>query len=122
MLSNLSFQRFEVTGIDADSSKGVTLQSRAGEEVKAKWLITCGGLQADYVGRMAGGAKGPTILPFRGNYHELKPEYRSIVTRNIYPVPDPKFVKPRSIPPSSFLSSITLFHKVLPVSYFLMPN
>jgi L-2-hydroxyglutarate oxidase LhgO len=108
MLSNLSFQRFEVTGIDADSSKGVTLQSRAGEEVKAKWLITCGGLQADYVGRMAGGAKGPTILPFRGNYHELKPEYRNIVTRNIYPVPDPKFVKPRSIPPSSLPPSSLL--------------
>lgn len=81
-----------MTGIDADASRGVTVQSRSGEEVKAKWLITCGGLQADYVGSMAGGAKGPTVLPFRGTYHELKPEYRNLITRNIYPVPDPKSV------------------------------
>lgn len=84
--------RFEVIGIDADASRGVTLQSKTGDEVKAKWLITCGGLQADYVGSMAGGAKGPTVLPFRGTYHELRPEYRNLITRNIYPVPDPKFV------------------------------
>jgi len=82
---------FEVTAVDADAARGVTVQSRTGEEVKAKWLITCGGLQADYVGRMAGGAKGPTVLPFRGTYHELKPEYRNLITRNIYPVPDPRF-------------------------------
>lgn len=83
--------RFEVTDVDADKAKGVTVQSKGGETVKARWLITCGGLQADYVGRMAGGTKGPTILPFRGHYHELKPEYRNIITRNIYPVPDPKY-------------------------------
>lgn len=41
---------------------------------------------------MTGGKKGPTVLPFRGTYHELKPEVRSIITRNIYPVPDPKYV------------------------------
>lgn len=82
---------FKVTGIDVDEVKGVTLESESGDIVKAKWLITCAGLQADYVGHMAGGAKGPAILPFRGNYQELKPEYRSIIKRNIYPTPDPKF-------------------------------
>jgi hypothetical protein len=50
---------------------------------KAKWLITCARLHADYVGHMAKGAKGPAILPFRGSYQELKPKYRSIIKRNI---------------------------------------
>lgn len=82
---------FEVTGVDADKEKGVEVRAKTGEAVKARWLITCAGLQSDYVGYMAGGAKDPTVLPFRGTYHELKPDYRHIVTRNIYPVPDPKF-------------------------------
>jgi L-2-hydroxyglutarate oxidase LhgO len=83
---------FEVTGVDADKEKGVEVRAKTGEAVKARWLITCAGLQSDYVGYMAGGAKDPTVLPFRGTYHELKPDYRHIVTRNIYPVPDPKYV------------------------------
>ncbi|XP_002967916.2 L-2-hydroxyglutarate dehydrogenase, mitochondrial isoform X1 [Selaginella moellendorffii] len=82
---------FEVKKIDADENRGVELTSQRNETVKAKWLITCAGLHSDYVARLAGGAKGPTVLPFRGNYHELKPEYRKLVKRNIYPVPDPKF-------------------------------
>uniref|UniRef100_A0A0C9S648 L-2-hydroxyglutarate dehydrogenase, mitochondrial n=1 Tax=Wollemia nobilis TaxID=56998 RepID=A0A0C9S648_9CONI len=83
--------RFEVTTIDADANKGVNLQSKRGDVIKAKWLITCAGLHSDYVAQMAGGAKGPTVLPFRGTYHELKPEFCNIITRNIYPVPDPNF-------------------------------
>ncbi|KAH9537567.1 hypothetical protein CY35_16G060100 [Sphagnum magellanicum] len=67
---------FKVVGIDVD---------------EAKWLITCTGLHADYVARMAGGAKCPVIQPFCGNYKELKPEYRNIIKHNIYPTPDPKF-------------------------------
>eukprot|EP01018_Ginkgo_biloba_P010174 Gb_31055 [translate_table: standard] len=81
---------FEVSAIDANANKGVDLQSRRGDHVKSKWLVTCAGLQADYVAQMAGGAKGPTVLPFRGTYHELKPEFCNIITRNIYPVPDPR--------------------------------
>jgi L-2-hydroxyglutarate oxidase LhgO len=83
---------FKVVGIEVDEVKGMTLESQSGDIVKAKWLITCTGLHADYVAHMAGGAKHPVILPFRGNYKELKPEYRNIIKRNIYPTPDPKSV------------------------------
>lgn len=82
---------FTVKGIDADHDKGVQVHSRTGETQKARWLITCCGLQADDVAHMAGGSWGPTVLPFRGTYHEMKANYRNTVKRNIYPVPNPKF-------------------------------
>jgi L-2-hydroxyglutarate oxidase len=34
---------------------------------------------------------GMKIIPFRGEYFELKPERRHLVKHLIYPVPDPKF-------------------------------
>ncbi|KAH7281944.1 hypothetical protein KP509_35G004500 [Ceratopteris richardii] len=82
---------FEVVGIEADERHGVEIHGKGQKVVKSRWLITCAGLHSDYIGYMAGGKKGPTILPFRGTYHELKPEARNIITRNIYPVPDPRF-------------------------------
>lgn len=82
---------FEVTGIEADERKGIEIYGKGSKVVKSRWLITCAGLQSDYIGYMAGGKKGPTVLPFRGTYHQLKPEICNIITRNIYPVPDPKF-------------------------------
>ncbi len=95
---------FKVVGIDVDEVKGVTLESQSGDVVKAKWLITCAGLHADYVARMAGCAKCPAILPFHGNYKELKPEYRNIIEHNIYPTPDPKSV------PHSLILILTSTH------------
>ncbi|MCO5579002.1 hypothetical protein L7F22_032853 [Adiantum nelumboides] len=98
---------FEVVGIEADEGRGVEIHGKGSKLVKSKWLITCAGLQSDYIGYMAGGKKGPTVLPFRGTYHELKPEARNIISRNIYPVPDPKYVSfkvlitPSSFPPHS---------------------
>ena len=40
---------------------------------------------------MTGGKSDPKIVPFRGDYLILKPEKRTLVRGNIYPVPDPKF-------------------------------
>jgi len=55
----------------------------------ARRLVACAGLQADRVARMAGVATTARIIPFRGEYYRL-PETRSgIVTRLIYPIPDP---------------------------------
>jgi len=34
-----------------------------------------------------GGAHEPKVMVFRGRYFQMKPEYRNIVKRNIYPVP-----------------------------------
>jgi (S)-2-hydroxyglutarate dehydrogenase len=54
-------------------------------------LINCAGLQADRVARMAGIRPPARIIPFRGEYYELRPERRDLVNGLIYPVPDPQF-------------------------------
>jgi len=80
-----------VTGIDQHSD-GVVLSTPAGE-VQAGHVIACAGLHADRVAAMTGesGRDVPRIVPFRGDYYTLTPEARSLVTRLIYPVPDPRF-------------------------------
>ena len=56
-----------------------------------KFLINCGGLQSDRLARMAGVKTTAKIVPFRGEYYELKPEKRHLVKGLIYPVPNPAF-------------------------------
>jgi L-2-hydroxyglutarate oxidase len=81
----------EVTAIDERSS-GVILETSAGA-IEATNVIACAGLHADRVAAMTGesGRDVPRIVPFRGDYYRLSPEARSLVTRLIYPVPDPRF-------------------------------
>lgn len=55
--------------------------------VRAKHLITCAGLHADTVARLADGEAKPQVLTFRGTYYQMKPEFRDICKMNIYPVP-----------------------------------
>jgi L-2-hydroxyglutarate oxidase len=57
----------------------------------AGWTIGCAGLQSDRVARLAGAKPEARIVPFRGEYYELKPERRDLVRNLIYPVPDPEF-------------------------------
>jgi (S)-2-hydroxyglutarate dehydrogenase len=81
----------EVTGIEGRPD-GVVLATTAGDLV-ADHVIACAGLQSDRVSAMTGesGVDVPRIIPFRGDYYTLKPAARSLVTRLIYPVPDPRF-------------------------------
>jgi (S)-2-hydroxyglutarate dehydrogenase len=60
-------------------------------EVAGDVLINCAGLQADRVARMAGVRPPARIIPFRGEYFELRPGRRDLVHGLIYPVPDPQF-------------------------------
>jgi L-2-hydroxyglutarate oxidase len=57
----------------------------------AKFLINCAGLHSDRVAKLAGANPGAKIVPFRGEYYELKPEKRYLVKHLIYPVPNPNF-------------------------------
>lgn len=52
-------------------------------------LVNCAGLHSDRVARLAGLQPSATIVPFRGEYYELRPERRDLVRGLIYPVPDP---------------------------------
>ncbi len=54
-------------------------------------LINCAGLQSDRVARLCGVDPGVRIVPFRGEYYELRAARRALVRNLIYPVPDPRF-------------------------------
>jgi L-2-hydroxyglutarate oxidase len=54
-------------------------------------VVTCAGLHADRVARLAGVTPEARIVPFRGEYYELRPERRELVRGLVYPVPDPQF-------------------------------
>lgn len=69
-------------GIEIETSKG-SFQSR--------FLINCAGLQSDRVAKLESILTDVKIVPFRGEYYQLKSEKRHLVKNLIYPVPDPKF-------------------------------
>jgi len=60
-------------------------------EFSAEFLINCAGLHCDRVAALAGERREVRIVPFRGEYYQLRPERRGLVRNLIYPVPDPKF-------------------------------
>lgn len=63
----------------------------AGEKFQAGYLITCGGLYSDQLVKLSGLKSPAQIVPFRGEYFELRPEARHLCRSLIYPVPDPTF-------------------------------
>ncbi len=85
---------------------GTTVLTDSGP-VTADVVINCAGLQSDRVAELdrpaaaaqAGGVAaeaedevtGCRIVPFRGEYYELRPDRRHLVKGLIYPVPDPDF-------------------------------
>ena len=60
-------------------------------EERCDFLINCAGLQSDRVARMAGENPTTMIVPFRGEYFQLRPAMASRLKKLIYPVPDPSF-------------------------------
>ena len=69
---------------------GYVLETNAGT-FTAGFLINCAGLSSDRMARKEGIDPGVRIIPFRGEYHELRADRRSLVNTMIYPVPDPRF-------------------------------
>lgn len=78
-----------VTGIRPEAH-GVILMTKAGD-CHAKYVVTCGGLQADRVIALSGQRPEAPIVPFRGEYFTLTPEAQHLCRGLIYPVPDPRF-------------------------------
>jgi L-2-hydroxyglutarate oxidase len=66
------------------------VESTAGE-VEARYVVTCAGLHSDRLTRLSGQAPTARIVPFRGEYYELKPSAHHLCRGLIYPVPDPNF-------------------------------
>ncbi|KAI8147780.1 FAD dependent oxidoreductase [Fennellomyces sp. T-0311] len=85
---------FEVVKMDKVEGRRVLIKGREPGQsgpnlyVNAKNVITCGGFYSDRLAKISGGnPKEHRIVTFRGTYYQLKPEHRTIVSRNIYPVP-----------------------------------
>lgn len=55
------------------------------------FIINCTGLHSDRIAKLGQIAPQAKIVPFRGEYYELKPEKRYLVKTLIYPVPHPDF-------------------------------
>lgn len=68
---------------------GLVVESTTGP-IRAKLLVNCAGLQSDRVARTCGVDPGVQIVPFRGEYYELKPPAVHLCKNLIYPVPDPR--------------------------------
>ena len=79
----------KVIGLRDDGGANI-VETTAGT-FRARYVINCAGLYSDTITRMAGCKTDLEIIPFRGEYYEIKPERRYLVRNPIYPVPDPRF-------------------------------
>ncbi|MFM1931078.1 MAG: hypothetical protein RL226_381 [Bacteroidota bacterium] len=77
----LSFQR--------DGDETVVRTNKAA--YRAKYLVFCGGLQADRLAKKDGVELKERIVGFRGDYYELTEQAKHKVRNLIYPVPNPDF-------------------------------
>lgn len=66
------------------------VQSLAGE-FPVDYVVNCAGLHSDRVTAMSGQRPEVKIIPFRGEYFEVKPQAQHLCRNLIYPVPDPSF-------------------------------
>ena len=61
------------------------------EIIFSEKIIFCAGLQSDRLAKLDGLSDDIQIVPFRGDYYELKNKSRFKVKNLIYPVPNPDF-------------------------------
>ncbi len=73
-----------------ETASGVRLTA-GGQQLTFDYVIVCAGLTGDQFARELGRAGGLQIVPFRGEYYELRPEARHQVRGMVYPVPDPRY-------------------------------
>jgi (S)-2-hydroxyglutarate dehydrogenase len=61
------------------------------QEISTKVVINCCGLYSDKIAKLTNRELDLQIIPFRGEYYELKKEKEYLVKNLIYPVPNPDF-------------------------------
>jgi (S)-2-hydroxyglutarate dehydrogenase len=81
------------TGLEASRVLGAGREAEIeladGTVIRADRAIVCAGLHTDRLARTSGQPAEPRIMPFRGEYWQLRAERRDLVRGLIYPVPDP---------------------------------
>ncbi len=78
----------KVTNITHQSHTQVTTNQ---DSFETKYVVSCAGLYSDQVTKMTEPKLEIRIIPFRGEYFQLKPDKEHLVKNLIYPVPDPNF-------------------------------
>ena len=71
------------------AGRAVEIELTDGAIIRADRAIVCAGLHADRLARASRQPAAPRIMPFRGEYWQLRPDRRDLVRGLIYPVPDP---------------------------------
>lgn len=61
------------------------------QEFSTRFFVNCAGLYSDKIAMLSGIDPELQILPFRGEFYELKTESENLVRNLIYPVPNPNF-------------------------------
>lgn len=61
------------------------------KQYDTKLVVNCAGLYSDKIAKLTHPSLDYRIIPFRGEYYNLKPEAHHLVNNLIYPVPDPNF-------------------------------
>jgi L-2-hydroxyglutarate oxidase len=83
-----------ITGSKVESmhktANGAEVQA-SGKSYTAKLVVNCAGLFSDRIAGLTEKNLDVRIIPFRGEYFELRDDKRYLVKSLIYPVPDPNF-------------------------------
>ncbi len=89
----------EQGGIIRTQAELLKVEARSGQQVlttkvgefRTKQIVTCAGLQSDRIAKLCGWNPQTKIIPFRGEYYELRARSEHLCRNLIYPVPDPDF-------------------------------
>jgi (S)-2-hydroxyglutarate dehydrogenase len=79
----------EVIGIEKNGEQSTIITNKG--VIDAKYLIFCGGLQADRLAKKDGVKLKEKVVGFRGDYYDLTDQAKHKVKNLIYPVPNPDF-------------------------------
>ncbi|UUO05697.1 L-2-hydroxyglutarate oxidase [Blastopirellula sp. J2-11] len=82
----LNAKVLSITELESETAVETTAGALVGEIA-----INCCGLYSDRVARLSGANPEAKIVPFRGEYFELRPEAERLCRNLIYPVPDLSF-------------------------------
>jgi L-2-hydroxyglutarate oxidase len=76
---------------DIDETSGGVTVVTDNDDYECKVFVSCAGLQSDRIAKLTGNKVNVRIIPFRGEYFNIKEHKRYLVKHLIYPVPDPSF-------------------------------
>lgn len=77
--------------LDFKKKDGLVEVITSKETLPTRLVVNCTGLHSDKITKLTGVKPNYRIIPFRGEYYQLKPEKEHLVKNLIYPVPDPNF-------------------------------